>query len=164
MLVTNPAPTREVVCVLKTRNAFESTIAALADADIGSGQLSVLSSHKSIAAVSSEGNPWRDVLTALVVGAKYEGPLVASGLIVLAGGLMAVVVAGIIGAAVGGVAFKELMDEVAAKPHTEAFASTVEAGSIILWVRVDDEGTENKASDILIAKAADNLHAQPAKS
>ena len=87
-LVTDPAPAREVVGVLKTRNAFESTIAALADADIGSGQLSVLSSHESIAAASSEGNPWRDVLPALVVEAKYEGPLVASDLIVLAGGQM----------------------------------------------------------------------------
>ena len=45
VLVTDPAPAREVVGVLKPRNAFDSTIAALADADIGSGQLSVLSSH-----------------------------------------------------------------------------------------------------------------------
>ncbi len=37
VLVTDPAPAREVVGVLKTRNAFESTIAAFADADIGSG-------------------------------------------------------------------------------------------------------------------------------
>ena len=69
-----------------------------------------------------------------------------------------------IGAAVGGLAFKELTDEVAAKPHTEAFARTVEACSIILWVRVDDKATENKASNILIAKAANNVHGQPAKS
>ena len=164
VLVTDPAPAREVVGVLKTRNAFESTIAALADADIGSGQPSVLSSHDSIAAANSEGTPWRDVLPALLVEAKYEGPLVASGLIVLAGGQMAIAVAGMIGAAVGGVAFKELMDEVAAEPYTEAFARTVEAGSIILWVRVDGEATENKASDILIAKATDNVHAQPEKS
>ena len=164
VLVTDSAPAREVVGVLKTRNAFESTNAALADADIGSGQLSVLSSHESIAAANSEGNPWHDVLPALLVEAEYEGPLVASGLIVLAGGQMAIADAGMIGAAVGGVAFKELMDEVAAEPYTEAFARTVEAGSIILWVRVDDEATENKASDILIAKAANNVHAQPAKS
>ena len=45
---------------------------------------------------------------------------------------MAIAVAGMIGAAVGGVAFKELIDVVAAKPHTEAFARAVEAGSIIL--------------------------------
>ena len=37
VLVTDSAPAREVVGVLKTRNAFESTIAAFADADIGSG-------------------------------------------------------------------------------------------------------------------------------
>ena len=72
VLVTDPAPAREVVGVLKTRNAFESTIAALADADIGSGQLSVLSSHESIATANSESTSWRDVLPALVVEANIQ--------------------------------------------------------------------------------------------
>ena len=130
VLVTDPALAREVVGVLKTRNAFETTIAALADADIGSGQLSVLSSHESIVAANSEGNPWRGVQPALVVDAKYEGPLVAPGLIVLAGGQMAITVAGMIGAAVGSVVFKELMNGIAAEPYMEAFTRTVEAGAL----------------------------------
>ena len=164
MLVTNPAPAREVVNVLKTRKAFESNISALADADFSSGQVSVFSSHESIAAASSEGNPWRNVLTALVVEIEYKGPLVASGLIVPTGGQMAIAIAGMIGAAVCGVAFKKLMDEVAAKPHTGAFARTVEASSIILWVRVEGETTENTVPDILVAEAADNVHASRRKA
>ena len=153
---------REVVGVLKTRAAFEAAIAALESAGIGADNLSVLSSHESIAAAGEEGKPWRDVLTAMVGEVKYEGPLVASGLIVLAGGPTAVAIAGIIGAAVGGVALKELLDEVSAKPHTEDFARAVEAGSIILWVRVEDDDSENRATEILVAEGAENVHAQSA--
>jgi hypothetical protein len=153
-------PTREVVGVLKSRAAFESTVATLANAGIGSGRLSVLSSHESLDAAGGEGKSWRDVLTALVGEVKYEGPLVASGLIVLAGGPTAIAIAGVIGATVGGVALKELLDETAAKPHTEAFERAVEAGSIILWVRAGDEGMENQATEILIAEGAENVHAQ----
>jgi hypothetical protein len=157
-------PAREVVGVLKSRAAFESTVAALAEAGIGSGRLSVLSSHESLDAAGDEGKPWRDVLTALVGEVKYEGPLIASGLIVLAGGPTAIAIAGVIGATVGGVALKELLEEVAVKPHTEAFARAVEAGSIILWVRAGDESTENRAAEILIAEGAENVHAQAIKS
>ncbi|MBT6093688.1 MAG: hypothetical protein HOH04_02325 [Rhodospirillaceae bacterium] len=167
MTGTESAPAREVarevVGVLKTRTAFESAVAALADAGIGSGRLSVLSSHESLAAAGDEGKPWRDVLTALVGEVKYEGPLVASGLIVLAGGPTALALASVIGAAVGGVALKELIDEVSAKPHTEDFARAVEAGSIILWVRVDDSDMENRATEILISEDAENVHAEPVK-
>lgn len=154
----DPAMTREVVGVLKTRAAFEAAIAALEDGGIGADKLSVLTSHESLAVAGTEGKPWRDVLTALVGEVKYEGPLLASGLIVLAGGPTAAAIAGVIGAAVGGVALKELLDEVTAKPHTEDFARAVEAGSIILWARVDDDEAENRATEILVAKGAENVH------
>ncbi|MDP7547632.1 MAG: hypothetical protein QGF20_10100, partial [Alphaproteobacteria bacterium] len=39
------------------------------------------------------------------------------------------------GAAVGGIAVKEILDEVTSTPHTEDFARSLEAGSVILWVR-----------------------------
>lgn len=162
MTNTGDASAREVVGVLKTQSAFESAVAQLAEAGIGSDCLSILTSHESLAAAGEEGKPWRDVLAAMVGEIKYEGPLVASGLIVLAGGPTAIAIAGIIGAAVGGVALKELFDEVSAKPNTEDFARAVEAGSIVLWVRVEDQHAETKATDILIAEGAENVHAQAA--
>lgn len=156
------APAREVVGVLKTRSAFESAVEALNKAGIAPENLSVLSSHDSLAVAGEEGKSWRDALTALVGEVKYEGPLVASGMILLAGGPTAVAIAAVIGAAVGGVALKELLDEVSSTPDTEDFARAVDAGSIILWVRVDDTETENKATEILISEDADNVHSQPA--
>jgi hypothetical protein len=162
MSANDRAAAREVVGVLTTRIAFETAVAKLAEAGFDASDLSVLSSHESLAAAGTEARSWRDALVALVGDIKYEGPLVASGLVVLAGGPTAAAIAAIVGTAVGGIALKELFEEVTAKPHTEDFARAVEAGSIILWVRAADAAAETLAGDILIAVGAENVHAGPA--
>ena len=159
MSADESATAREVVGVLNNRTAFEAAVARLTDAGFDAADLSVLSSHDSLTVAGSESRSWREALTALVGDIKYEGPLVASGLVVLAGGPTAAAIAGIVGAAVGGLALKELFEEITAKPHTEDFARAVEAGSIILWVRAGDAKAETLATDILIAAGADNVHA-----
>jgi len=151
-------PTREVVGILSTREAFESAVSDMIEAGIERSDLSVLSSHESLEAAGSPGKPWRDVLTAMVGELKYEGPLVASGLILLAGGAAAASVAAVIGAAVSGVAAKEVLDEVTATPHTEAFARSVEAGGIILWARTDTAAEERLVSEILETHGGQNVH------
>ena len=93
----------------------------------------------SLEAAGRPGKSWREAMLALVGELKYEGPLVASGAIFLAGGPVAATIAAVIGAAVGGVAVKDLLEEVTAKPHTEDFARSLAAGSVILWVRAPDE-------------------------
>jgi len=154
------ATTREVVGVLKTRTAFEATVEKLTEAGFEASDLSVLTSHESIAAAGEEGETWRDALANVVGDIRYEGPLVASGLIVLAGGPMAAALAGVVGAAVGGLALKELFEEVASKPHTDDFARAVEAGAIVLWVNAATEAREALATEILVAAGAENVHAQ----
>jgi len=149
---------REVVGVLSSRSDFESAVEALLQANIERSDLSVLSSHESLAVAGNPAKPWKEALTALVGEIKYEGPLVASGAILLAGGATAAMIAGIIGAAVGGVALKEVLEEVSAKPHTEDFARSLEAGSVILWVRVDNSDTETRAMSILKEANAANVH------
>jgi hypothetical protein len=104
MSADETAAAREVVGVLNTRTAFEAAIASLAKAGFETTDLSVLSSHESLAAAGTEGRSSRDALTALVGDIKFEGPLLASGLIVLAGGPTAAAIAGIVGATVGGLA------------------------------------------------------------
>jgi hypothetical protein len=149
---------REIVGVLSSREDFENAVAALIDAGLERSDLSVLSSHESLAVAGKPSKPWKEALTALVGEIKYEGPLVASGAILLAGGATAVAIAGIIGAAVGGVALKEVLEEVAAKPHTEDFARSLEAGSVILWVRVDNSETQSTAISVLKQNNAANVH------
>ena len=120
--------------------------------------LSVLASHESLEAAGRPGKSWREAMLALVGELKYEGPLVASGAIFLAGGPVAATIAAVIGAAVGGAAVVDLLGEVTAQPHTEDFARSLAAGSVILWVRAPDEARRAKARDILTACGADNVH------
>jgi len=151
-------PGHEVVGVLSSRDDFEAAVKALLDAGIEQSDLSVLSSHESLAVAGKPAKPWKEALTALVGEIKYEGPLVASGAILLAGGATAAMIAGIIGAAVGGVALKEILEEVAAQPHTESFARSLDAGSVIIWVRIDDDAAEARAISILQNCNAANVH------
>jgi len=149
---------REVVGLFSDRESFEAAVKALTEAGFGHADLSVLGSHESIDAAGGPGKPWRDVLTAMVGEIKYEAPLVASGAIFLAGGPVAATIAGVIGAAVGGVAVKEMLEEVTAKPHTEDFARSLAAGSVILWVRASDASRERQANAILKQHRGANVH------
>ncbi len=149
---------KEVVGLFADRVTFEAAIEALAAAGFGRSDLSVLSSHDSIDAAGRPGKPWKDALIALVGELKYEGPLVASGAIYLAGGALAATIAGIVAAAVGGIAAKELLDEVTSSPNTEDFARSLEAGSVILWVRVSDAARMGAARAILEENGGANVH------
>ncbi len=158
---TNTAsiPTREVVGTFSDREHFQAAIDALLKAGFSRTDLSVLSSHESIdTATAQPGKSWRDVLIALVGELKYEGPLVAAGLIALAAGPVGAAIAGLVAAGVGGAAAKELLDEVSALPDSEAFAKALAAGSVILWVSADDAAAEAKAKAILHEQAAQNIH------
>jgi len=149
---------REVVGLFADRGHFEAAVAALSDAGFDRTDLSVLASHDPLEAADPKARSWKDALTAMVGELKYEGPLVASGAIVLAGGATAATIAALIGAAVGGAAIKELLDEVTAKPHTQDFARSLAAGSVILWVRVSGDDQEANATRLLEANGAANVH------
>lgn len=155
---TSQGENREAVGLFADRDSFEAAIEALKGTGFERADLSVLGSHESIDAAGKPGNPWKDVLTALVGELKYEGPLVASGAILLVGGTVSATIAGIIGTAVGGVAVKEILDEVTSTPHTEDFARSLEAGSVILWVRTPDEERERAATAILEQNGGVNVH------
>lgn len=155
---TSQGENREAVGLFADRDSFEAAVEALKGTGFERADLSVLGSHESIDAAGKPGNPWKDILTALVGELKYEGPLVASGAILLVGGTVSATIAGIIGAAVGGIAVKEILDEVTSTPHTEDFARSLEAGSVILWVRTPDEERECTATAILEQNGGVNVH------
>lgn len=156
---SNPAPTREVVGTFADREHFQAAIDALFKAGFARTDLSVLSSHESIdTATARDGRSWKDALIALVGELKYEGPLVAAGLIALAAGPVGAVIAGLVAAGVGGAAAKELLDEVAALPDSEQFTKALAAGSVILWISAADKAAEDKAKEILHDAVAQNIH------
>lgn len=148
----------EVVGILKTREEFEACVKALLDAGFDRTDLSVLSSHESIEVAGKPAKPIKDVMTALVGEIRFEGPMVASGAIFLAGGPIGELIGAVVGATVGGAAVKEVLAEVTATPHTEDFARAVDAGSIILWVRAESEDKQAKAIETLTSFKADNVH------
>lgn len=150
--------TREVVGVFSERSQFEKAVQALRAAGFERSDLSVLASHESIDAASPASKSWKDAITALVGEMKYEIPLVASGAIFLAGGATAALIAGLIGAAVGGIALKEVLEEVTAAPHSEDFARALETGSAVLWVRISHREKEPIATTILQESGASKVH------
>lgn len=155
----NPnSPVNEVVGILESRESFEEAVCALRKIGFARTDLSVLSSHESIEAAGKPAKPLKDVMTALVGEIRFEGSMVASGGIFLAGGPIGEIIGAVVGATVGGVALKEVLDEVTATPHTEDFARAADAGSIILWVRALDKGKQEKAQRMLTDLGAGNVH------
>jgi hypothetical protein len=148
----------EVVGVIAGEEAFRAAVEALLAAGFVRADLSVLASHDSIDAAGRPASGWRDASIALLGDLRYEVPLVASGAVLLAGGSVAATIAAVIGAAVGGVAVKDVLEEVTAKPHTEEFARAVDAGSLILWVNVGDEAKLDRAVRLLGEHGASNAH------
>lgn len=149
---------REAVGLFKNRDSFEAAVHHLREAGFERSDLSVLDGHESLDAARKPGKPWKDALIAMVGEIKYEGPLVASGAILLAGGPTAAIIASLIGAATAGVATKELLDEVTSAPHTENFANALAAGGVILWVTCTDTDKEAQALALLEQFDGSNVH------
>ncbi len=153
-----PETTLEAVGLFADRLSFETAVHHLLENGFTRTDLSVLDIHESIDVAGSPGKPWKEALRALVGEIKYEGPLVASGAILLAGGPTAALIAGVIGAATAGVVAKDLLDEVTATPHTESFANALSAGGVILWVACQNEVQEQTALKILEQYGGSNVH------
>lgn len=151
------APTREVVGLFTDRADFDSATHELLTTGFDRTDLSVLSSHDSLDSADAPASPWKEAVLALAGEYKIIGPLVASGGIFLAGGPMAATVAAVVGAAVGSIAVKEVIDEVTSA-HNADFQRALEAGGLILWVRVANEGSESHARRILETHRARNIH------
>ena len=159
-MITNDMPndSREAVGVFAEREGFEAAVAQLKAAGFEHTDLSVLATREAIEAAGTPKESWREVFNAFVNEIRYENPLFASGMIFLAGGPVTATIAGIIAAAVGGLAVKDVIEEVVARPHTEEFARAVEAGGAILWVRTGSPERERDAMAILEASGAANVH------
>ncbi|MBF0562944.1 MAG: hypothetical protein HQL37_13205 [Alphaproteobacteria bacterium] len=161
---TTTVETREVVGVFGDRENFEKAIELLVIAGFQHGDLSILSSHEALEAAEPPGKSIREILLPFLSEFKYEVPLVAAGLIALASGPTAALIAGLVAAGLGGAALKEIVSEIVTMPHTEHFERALDAGSLILWVAVGDEAEEIAARKILIEYDASNIHLHVTKT
>jgi hypothetical protein len=124
---------REAVASFPSRTAFDRAVAELRAAGFPPEDISVLASHQGVAAAEGE----IDAASAsLAPEIKYIAPLTVAGIVMISGGPIAAALAALVGAGLGGAAVKELLDGFAAGRHRDEFAAAVEAGALLLWVRV----------------------------
>jgi len=148
----------EVIAHFGDEASFMTAVDALLEAGYARTDLSVLGSHDSLEIAEASRAPLAAWLQSLVGEVKYVGPLATAGFIALASGPTGLFIAGLIAAGVGGVALKELLDDMTAAEHAEAFAHAFESGGVILWVRVDDEASRRAAERLVADAGGDRIH------
>lgn len=150
---------REAVASFPDRDHFHRAVSSLLAAGFAPSDLSVLASHDSLAAA---GEPNVDKPALLPAGlsdeVKYLGPLTVAGIVVLSGGPIAVAVAALVGAGLGGAALKELFDDYTAPRHSADFRAALHAGAALLWVRCEDPDRELTATRILEVAGGRHVH------
>jgi hypothetical protein len=150
---------REAVASFPDREHFRSAVSALLAAGFERSDLSVLASHDSLAVADEAAGTPREVLRAgLSDEIKYIAPLTVAGIIVLSGGPIAIALAALVGAGLGGAALKELFDDYTASRHSEDFAAALKAGAALLWVRCPDPDSELAATRILEEAGGHHVH------
>jgi len=151
---------REAVASFPDREHFRNAVSALLAGGFARDDLSVLASHDSLAIADEAAGTPKEVLRAgLTDEIKYLAPLTMAGIIVLSGGPIALTVAALVGAGLGGAALKELFDDYTASHHSEDFEAALRAGAALLWVRCPDPDSELAATRILEEAGGAHVHA-----
>ena len=151
---------REAVASFPDREHFRNAVSALLAGGFARDDLSVLASHDSLAIADEAAGTPKEVLRAgLTDEIKYLAPLTVAGIIVLSGGPIALTVAALVGAGLGGAALKELFDDYTASHHSEDFEAALRAGAALLWVRCPDPDSGLAATRILEEAGGAHVHA-----
>ena len=149
---------REAVGSLPDHEHFRNSVAALLAAGFDRSDLSVLGSHDSLAIADDAGSPKGILAAGLTDEIKYLAPLTVAGIIVLSGGPIAIAVAALVGAGLGGAALKELFDDYTAAHHSADFDAALKSGAALLWVRCGDPDRELVATRILEEAGGQHVH------
>jgi hypothetical protein len=153
------AVVREAMASFRDRVHFHQAVTNLLAAGFAQSDLSVLASHDSLAAAGEPDGGKPSLLPAgLSDEINYLGPLTLAGFIVLSGGPVAVALAALVGAGLGGAALKELFDEFTAPRHSADFQAALKAGAALLWVRCEDPERETIATRILEEAGGRHIH------
>jgi hypothetical protein len=150
---------REAVASFPDRRHFHDAVAKLLAAGFAPSDLSVLASHDSLATAGEPAGGVGGLLRAGLSGEiKYLGPLTVAGIVILSGGPIAIALAALVGAGLGGAALKELFDDYAAPPHRDDFQKALAAGAALLWVRCEDADREVAATRVLEEAGGHQVH------
>ena len=150
---------REAVASFTDRAHFHRAVANLLAAGFDTADMSVLASHDSLAvAEEAARSPGEVIRAGLSDEIKYIAPLTVAGIIVLSGGPIALTIAALVGAGLGGAALKEFFDDYTAARHSDDFATALKTGAALLWVRCPDPDSELAATRILEQAGGRHVH------
>jgi hypothetical protein len=151
---------REAVASFPDRAHFHQAVSNMLAAGFAPSDLSVLASHDSLLVAGEPPEPrTRSLLPAgLADEIDYIGPLTVAGFTLLSGGPIAVVIAALVGAGLGGAALKELFDNYTAPRHRADFEAALRAGAALLWVRCEDPDRELTATRLLEEAGGRDVH------
>jgi len=159
---------REAVAAFATREQFRDAVKRLLAAGFAPADLSVLASHDSLEVAGNvagyPGAPGEFLFAGLTDEVNFLGPLTVAGIVLLSGGPVAAAIAALVGAGLGSVAIKELLDRYTANRHSAAIAAALEAGALLLWVRAADADLEAVAARILDEAGGRNIHIHARKA
>jgi hypothetical protein len=166
MAATNEKPpfpvVREAVASFADKAHMRRAVAQLLGAGFKPADLSVLASHDSLEVAGDvpgyKGKPGASLLAGLTDEVAFLGPLTVAGIVLLSGGPVAAGIAALVGAGLGGVAVKELLDYYSANQHSAEFAAALQAGAVLLWARVDDPELEATAVRLLSEAGGQHAH------
>jgi hypothetical protein len=149
----------EAVASFPDRAHFHNAVSNLLAAGFAISDLSVLASHDSLAASGEPASGKSSLLPAGISDeVNYIAPLTLAGFIVLSGGPIAVALATLVGAGLGGAALKELFDDFTAPRHSGDFEAALKAGAALLWVRCEAPDREATAIGILEKAGGRHVH------
>ncbi|OFX13426.1 MAG: hypothetical protein A2516_09950 [Alphaproteobacteria bacterium RIFOXYD12_FULL_60_8] len=152
------APSKELVGLIHNRAKLEAAIIGLRKAGFARTEISLLTSHDSVDAAGKEDKSLKEMLLPLLDEIRYEEPLVDAGLIALSAGPVGAALAGLVAAGVGGLALRELLDEMTSLPDSERVATALQEGGVLIWVAVSNAKSEASAREILAAQGATDIH------
>jgi hypothetical protein len=159
---------REAVAAFSGKAELRDAVARLLAAGFKPADLSVLATHDSLEVAGDvpgyRGGPGAALFSGLTDEVNFLGPLTVAGIVLLSGGPVAVALAAVIGAGLGGVAIKEVLDYSIANRHRGAFAAALTAGAVLLWVRVDDPALEATVVRLLEEAGGSNVHMHARKA
>ena len=161
--------TRELVAQFRDADGFKAAVEALLAAGFERTDLSMLGTHDSLEVAGDIAGYRRDPAGSMRAGLAGElglvGSIALAGVLLLAAGPIGVAGAAIAAATAGALALRPFLGQLAESVHAEGFASAIESGHVLLWVRTRGAADVERANAALTAAGGTNLTrlARPAR-
>jgi len=152
---------REAVASFAKEAQFRNAVKRLLEAGFARTDLSILTSHDSLAVAGQvpgyRAKPEASLMAGLTEEVGLLAPLQVAGFSALSGGPVAAAIAGLLTVGIGALGLGDVIEKFAANRHSADYVEALKAGGVLLWVKVTPE-QEWKALMILGDAGGANAH------